>query len=412
MEQPAVRARPERTAWVVVWSAFAVFCLLVVFVPLGVRSLLLYSTVGHPVTLETLEGTAVVDNPATGEEFAVTKDAKDQKTRSLGEGMVISLDEGSRADLRFFDGSSLHLLPGSRVSLVRIRGPRFDLGVRPNTIWVRIYSGRVKAVTAAPRHASGLDFQLHCPLLNADMGITSDGVYGVEIEPAKAEIFANRGSVVVTANGKSVQLVASERATIEAGHQPVGPIADAREMVTNGDFSADLERGWRFYNDQGNDGGNVDGTVVKLVEDGLPAVRFYRTGSNRNHCETVLEQSINRDLPDPVTLLEVRAVLKLVDQSLSGGGNLGSEFPLMIRLRYRDVYGSENEWVQGFYYENPQNNPCGAAVLCPKDTWQPFYSGNLLETLDPKPFRILSLKVTASGWDYESMVRWISIGVK
>jgi hypothetical protein len=412
MEQPALRTHPERTAWVVVWIAFAVFCLVVVCVPLGVRHLLLYSTVEHPAVLQTLEGTAVVDNPAAGSEFAVTKDTRDEKMRTLSEGMVISLDEGSRAFIHFFDGSSLHLLPGSRVYLDQMRGPRFDMGVRPNTIYVRVVTGRVKVVTAAPRRAAGLDYRLRFPLLDSEVVITSDGLYGIEVEPDGAQVFANQGSAVVTANGKSVQLVAGERSTIEAGHQPVGPTEDAREMVSNGDFSDDLEVGWGLYNDQGNDGGDVDGTAVKVTDDGQPAVRFRRTDSNNNHCETILEQTINRDLPDPVTSLEVRAMVKLVNQSLSGGGYLGSEFPLMIRLRYRDAYGSENEWVQGFYYENPQSSPCGTAVLYPRDTWQPFYSGNLLDMLDPKPYRILSVKVTAAGWDYESLVRWISVAVK
>jgi hypothetical protein len=410
-EQPALRAHPERTAWAVVWIAFAIFCLVVVCVPLGVRYLLLYSTAEHPAVLQTLEGTAVVDNPVAGSEFAVTKDTRDEKLRTLSEGMVISLDEGSRAFIRFFDGSSLHLLPGSRVYLDRMRGPRFDTGVRPNSIQVRVVTGRVKVVTAAPRRAAGLDYRVRCPLLDCEVAITSDGLYGIEVGPDSAQVFANQGSAVVAANGKSVQLVAGERSTIEAGHQPVGPTEDAREMVVNGGFSADLEAGWVLSNDQGNDGGDVDGTAVKVTDDGQPAVRFRRTGSN-DHCETILEQAINRDLPDPVTSLEVRAVVRLVNQSLGGGGFLGSEFPLMIRLRYKDAYGSEYEWVQGFYYENPQSNPCGSGILYPRDAWQPFYSGNLLDTLNPKPYRILSVKVSASGHDYESLVRWISVAVK
>ncbi len=408
MQHTAVRAHPERTAWVVVLIAFAIFCLLVVCVPLGARHLLLYSTKGHPATLRTLEGTVVVDNPATGNEYSVTKD----QTRTLGEGTVISLDDNSRAVLDFFDGSSLHLLPGSRVSIERMQGRRFGLGLSPNTIWLRIVSGRVKVVTSGTPDAPGLDFRLRCLLLDTELAITTDGVYGVEVEPDGAEVFANRGSAVVSANGKSVQLVASERATIEAGHQPIGPLFDAREMVDNADFDDGLA-GWEVYNDQGNDGGDVPGMAVQVVDGGLPAVRFFRTGSNRNHCETVLSQTIGRELPDPVSSLEVRASFKLANQSLSGGGVLGSEYPLMIRLLYRDVYGSENTWVQGFYYENPLGNPvASSAKWYPRGSWELFESGNLLETLDPKPFEIISIQVYASGWDYESMIRWISVAVK
>jgi len=408
MEQPALRARPERAAWLVVWAAFAVFSLLVVFAPLTVRHVLLYSTVAHPTTVQALEGTAVIDNPSTGEEFAVTKG----QLRTIDEGSVLSLDDTSRAALHFFDGSSVHLRPGSRVSLERVRGPRFSLGVRPISIWLRVVSGRVKVVTTAPSRPAGLDFVLRCPVLGADVSISGAAVIGVEAESKGAEIFANRGSAVVSAGGKSVRLVAPERTMVKAGWQPEPPIADARELIVNGGFQDRLEQGWTVFNDQGNDGGDVAGTAVRTIDEGLPAVRFYRTGSERNHCETVIEQKVDRDLPDPVSSLEVRAYLKLINQSLSGGGYMGSEFPLIIRLKYRDIYGSENEWVKGFYYEPAQGNPTGTAEAYPKDSWQLYESGNLLEILEPKPFRIVSLRVYASGWDYESMFRWISVAVQ
>ncbi|MCL6429370.1 MAG: FecR family protein [Anaerolineae bacterium] len=406
MEQPLSRSHPERTAWIVVWTSFAVFCLLVVFAPLSVRHYLRHATVSRPAELQTVEGTAVTDNPHTGTEAAI---AKDRAVR-ISEGFVISLDEQSRADLRFFDGSFIHLLPGSRVALERSRGPRFGRGVSPNTIWVRMLSGRLRIVTAGSSR-TGLEFRVYCPLQEAQVLITDDGVYGVEVETNRAEVFVNRGSAVVSARGKSVHLVAPERTAIEGDQPPADPITDARELVVNGDFRSGLE-GWVVSNDQGNDGGDVDGTAVVTTDEGSPAVRFFRTGSNRNHCETIIEQRLDRDLPDPISSLVVRANIKLVHQSLSGGGYLGSEFPLMIRIRYRDQFGNENEWVQGFYYENPHGNPVGTAKAYPQGSWQLFESGNLLEALDPRPARIVWLRVYASGWDYESMLRSISVAAQ
>ncbi len=408
MQQPLLRARPERTAWFVVWTAFAVFCLLVVCVPLAARYILLYSTAAHPATLQTLEGTAVIDSPATGSESAVTQD----NTETCSEGAVISLDDKSRAVLHFFEGTSVYLLPGSRVSLERSRGPRFSLGVTPNTIALRMVGGRVKIVTAGPAGGTDLDFALHIPRLNADVSIKGDGVYGVELGSAGADIFSNRGSAVVVAGGKSVRLLASERTTVRPDAQPMAPIADARELIVNSDFRESLEPSWKVFNVQGGDEGDVPGMAVRMLDEGSPAVRFFRTGGQRNHCETVIEQSINRDLPDPASSLRVRAYIKLINQSLSGGGYMGSEFPLVIRLKYRDIYGSENEWVRGFYYQNPDNNPTGGFEVSPKDSWFLFESDNLLDSVKPKPFRIVSVRVYASGWDYESMIRWISLAVK
>ncbi len=406
MQQPVLRAHPERSAWIVLWSAFAVFCLLVVFVPLSARYVLLYATKPQTAMLQTLEGTVVVENPATGHQEVVKKDG----TAKVGEGSEITLGEESSADLNFFDGSSVHIRPDSQIYLERVRSPRFGLGVRPNTIWLRMVKGQAKIVTTAVTGRTGLDFALHLRHLGAVVSIRGDGVYGAEVQTSNAVVFAHRGSVVVTANGKSVQLLAPERTAIELGEPPSGPIADARELLTNGGFDQCLGEGWTVFNDQGNDGGDVPG--VWSCDEETHTVRLYRTNSQRNHCETIIEQVINRDLPDPVSSLVIRANVKVSYQSLSGGGYLASEYPLMIRLKYRDKYGSENEWVQGFYYENPGNNPVTHGELIPRDTWHYFDSKNLLDSLDPKPTRIVSLRVYASGWDYESQIRYISLAVQ
>jgi hypothetical protein len=68
------------------------------------------------------------------------------------------------------------------------------------------------------------------------------------------------------------------------------------------------------------------------------------------------------------------------------------------------VYGSEAEWVHGFYYQNTTNNPTNNGELIRNGVWEPFESGNLFELADPRPFYITSLQIYASGWDYDSYV--------
>ena len=405
MEQALSRRRPERTAWIVVWTAFIVFCLLVVFVPLSIRHILLYSMRSHTATLQALEGTVVIENPATGHQNVVSNGA----SANVTEGSAITLDDKASADLRFFDGSSVNIKPGSQVVLERVQSPRFQWGVQPNMIWLRMVTGQAKIVTNSAGK-TGLDFELRLKHLNAVLQIKSDGVYGAEVQTDSATLLVHQGSAVVNANSNSVQLVAPERTTVALGQPPTAPVADARELLTNGDFSQGLGEAWTAYNDQGNDGGDVPG--VWSCDDETHTVRFYRTDSQHNHCETTIEQDINRDLPDPVSSLVVRANIKIVNQNLSGGGYLASEYPLMIRIKYRDKYGSENEWIQGFYYDNSQNNPTTNGLQIPRDTWYYFESENLLDTLNPTPTRIISIRVSASGWDYESMIRYISLAVQ
>jgi len=121
---------------------------------------------------------------------------------------------------------------------------------------------------------------------------------------------------------------------------------------------------------------------------------------------------VNRDLPDPLTTLRVQATVKLVEQTLSGGGYLSSEYPLMIRIRYRDIYGSENEWIHGFYYQNLNSNPTKNGQEIPQGKWYFYESENLLSVLSVRPQRIVWLRVYASGWNYQSEVSQISLIVE
>jgi hypothetical protein len=81
----------------------------------------------------------------------------------------------------------------------------------------------------------------------------------------------------------------------------------------------------------------------------------------------------------------------------------------MIRVRYRDIYGSEGEWIRGFYYHNLNNNPTMHGQQIPQGSWYFYESENLADVLDPKPSRILWVRVSASGWNYTSLVSEISL---
>jgi len=45
------------------------------------------------------------------------------------------------------------------------------------------------------------------------------------------------------------------------------------------------------------------------------------------------------------------------------------------------------------------------ADLIPQNVWYPYESGNLMELLgDARPAYLTSIRIYASGWDYQSMV--------
>jgi len=406
-----MQRNPEHLAWTVTLASFVVFCTLAISIPLSIRWYLTNATRAHEAKVFCLEGTAVVEDPQHAEAIPVLKG----ETISIPEGSVVSVDETAQALVTFFDESLVRLFPQTSIALERMRAPRFSVSSRPAQITVHAKGGRLQANTVL-RRSSPVEFRVNS--LQADTLLSEDGSYALEVSNERTEVIVQGGEAEVTATSPvtptetaKVTLGSRQRTIVETGKPPLEPLKAERDLIANGDFKAPLNTGWEARNDQGADGGEVDGTV-SLVVDERRAVRFHRTGGEFNHCETIIEQQINRDLPDPLTTLKVRATIKLDNQSLSGGGYLSSEYPLMIRIRYRDRYLSETEWVHGFYYQNVDNNPTMYGQEIPQNKWYFYESENLVDVLPISPRRILWLRVYASGWSYESLVSEISLIVE
>lgn len=402
-----MRANPERLAWTILISAFLLFCLLVGAIPLGIRYYLFSATEDREAQLKTLRGTAVVEDPRGGAEKPVRKGESIQ----VPAGGAINVDETARATLSFFENSFLVLYPSTRISLEEMYGPRFRFGTKPHTIILNHKGGGIRVDTAL---SSGkpLRFEVRAPHLGCHVILRDDGSYTIQVTNDQAEIVVHRGQARVIANGEEITLKLRERTSVFAGLGPKPPVPAARDLVVNGDFRLPLDVGWRIFNDQGADGGSVDGKAVLTQSGGRRAIHFTRTGGQSDHCETVLQQDIDYQMPEPPSLLMVRAVVKVSYQSLSGGGYQSSEYPLMIRLTYQDEYGSQNDWVQGFYYQNISRNPVLYGLEIPQDQWYVFESDNLLPTFPIVPSRIVSLRVYASGWDYDSMISEVNVVIE
>ncbi len=406
-----MRRNPERLAWAVTLAAFALFCALAVSIPVGVRWYLTNSTRAHQARVTCLEGTAVVEDPARGGAVPLLKG----EDISVPEGTVVSVDDTAQARISFFDQSFIVLRPRTSVALDVMRSPRYSFSPRPAHITLQVKGGGLWASTVL-RGSSPVEFTVNS--LQAHTLLAEDGGYTFEVSNERTEVIVQRGTAEVTTastavpdNTAQVTVGSRQRTVVEIGRAPLPPMSAERDLIVNGDFGAPLNSGWIAFNDQGGDGGEIDGTVSRVEEEGRRAVRFFRTDV-RNHCETIIEQEINRDLPEPLTTVQVRATIKLVNQTLSGGGYLSSEYPLLIRLRYRDEYGSEDEWIHGFYYQNVEDNPTMRGQEIAQNQWHLYESDNLLDVLPIEPRRILSLRVSASGWGYESLVSEISLIVE
>jgi len=400
-----MQAKPERLAWAVLWTAFVIFCVLAVAVPWSIRRYLVNATDPRDAEVEALVGTVVVQIPGNATAKPVVKGERIR----IPEGSVIIADETAEASVTFFDYSTMRLFPDTRITLVEMRSPKYRFSSRPSRI-VLYENGGLISVGRALSSNTPLHFEIRS--LQGSMVLTEDGSYRIEVSNDKSEITVTRGEALVTAMGKATKLRQRQRTIVNIGEAPMSPMPAAKDLITNGAFDQPLDVGWNIYNDQGLDGGDVDGRAELVWDEGRRAVRFVRSGGDGNHCETVIEQDIDSALPDPPMSIKIRAMVKLRYQSLSGGGYLSSEYPLMIRLRYRDAYDSEAEWVHGFYYQNAANNPTTYGQLIPNGRWYMYESENLLDVMPITPSRIVSIRIYASGWDYDSLISEIGLVVE
>jgi hypothetical protein len=381
----------EKIAWGVLWSAFVVFLVLLFGIPTTIYWYLSTATDPHETNMTVLSGTVIVD--VTG-----LQSSGERGTRMVPEGATIRTDDTSRVSLTLFDGSTVIVFPNTQVTLSALRTPRYSIGSQLPQVQVELHAGRLRV--SVPASPDQHDMRMQTPQGDA---LLRRGDYLLEITGEQTDIVVRNGQALVSAHDATLTLNGRERSLLTTGDAPRGPLPAERDLLANGAFAEPLTDTWSIYNDQGGDGGSTNGVIEVVSEQGRRAVRFQRMGSTGDHDEAGIDQQINKDVVDAINI-RLRADVLVNFQSLSGGGYLSSEYPIILSVHYRDVKGGDNQWVRGFYYQNDSHNPTANGELIPKGVWFPYESPNLAQVLNPKPAQILSVKIYASGWDFESVV--------
>jgi len=391
----------QQLAWTVLIASFLVFCFLLFAIPLSVHWYVLNASESRDASVEVIGGTVLLIEPGGRVPIAVSSG------RLLREGSVLSTDSVSQAVITLFDKSTLVLLPRSRITLEQMRSPQYPTwSDHPHVLQLTVNAGRVR-LSAAEKVERGMRLEVQTPHTTA---LVKAGSYSLEVSSTGTEIVVRDGRASVTAAGKSIILNARERASVAAGNPPLGPLPAARDLIVNGNFKQGLNVGWQSYS-EGSEPGDVKGQVSIVTLGDRQAASFERRNSQGRHIDTGLRQEINKDVSDAVSL-KLRLDARLIYHSLSGGGYLSSEYPVMVRLHYRDAAGNPGLWVVGFYYHNDTGNPTQNGLRIPRDIWFPYETDNLLETLNPKPAVISFIQVLASGHDFQSMVSEVGLIVE
>lgn len=405
-----LRRNPEGVAWAVLLTAFAVFCLLAVSVPLSIRWYLVHATVPLSARLSptTERGTTLVWERGDEEGRGVLG------PRELSEGVRIKTDDVALAELTVGQEGSetilatVQLYNDAEVFLHRVRRPRFRLSTEPYQVEMLVVMGRVRIVAARPA-ARPLRLVVYTPHCQVQF---DDGSYSVEVTGGETEVAVRYGEARVSAAGELVVVGLDQRTLVARGKAPASPMPAARNLIANGDFTEPLTSFWQTdtYQDSAD---VVAGTVEIVTIGGRRAVSFSRNGKEGIHTETGISQIIDEDVRD-YNFLNLRLDVRLIYQSLPGAGYRSSEFPLMVRLDYTDIYDKEQFWTHGFYYRDPEEDwPIYDGEKIPRYIWYPYESGNLKQVLQSvrgaPPAHINAIRIYASGWNYESMVAEVGL---
>jgi hypothetical protein len=316
----------------------------------------------------------------------------------LEEGDVIRTAINARAFIQFFDGSTALVYPNTTLTVLRSQQARF----RPDhyTLVIVVQEGRVRlGVAPPPREEANAFVQARVP--GAEVHLI-DGSYSVDVSKEVAQVTTRRGVATAHGLGQTVSAVTGQRVRVEAGKAPIGALPARRDLIHNPVFGSPDDSGvpieWEFLDISERDPAGT----MNVEADG--SVSFARIGTG--HGETILSQNVDVDLWD-FERVDVDARVRVLSHSLSGGGWQGSEYPMMLRITFRDITGKVHTWTHGFFLHNDDNLPVKEATRVGSRDWQRFEAPLL--SLLPRPWRIIRVEVLAAGWDYASSVNAIHL---
>ncbi len=378
--------------------SFALFCLLVAGIPQAIGWYRAHAMSERRVRLDVIKGTALWLPPGSRQEVNAVGGSE------ISEGGRIRTPADSEALLSFFDGSNIRLWPETTLRILTSRSTTYT--ANDTRITLAQDQGHARYEVALPATTSRR-FELQTPEASV---LLREGSYRVEVANGLTTVTVTSGSATVSAGGQAVEALRGEWVKVARGGLPSKPEPSIHNLLSNGDFSAGLE-GWQ----QGNRGleDTVPGTVtVRNPEgraaEGFPYVEFSRTGSVK-HAETFIHKAVDVDVTDH-QMLRLNFQMRILDQTLSGGGILGSEYPLMVHIHYRDSAGNEADWLRGFYIQNTDHHPTPNADLVIRNQWTDV-SVNLFDpaVVSPRPAEILWIEFTASGHGYRSDVARVEL---
>jgi hypothetical protein len=229
-----------------------------------------------------------------------------------------------------------------------------------------------------------------------------------------SEVRVYSGQARLEGGGASQLVQSGQRATLGPDGRPGQ--AEDRQVQLLGPGGQDLfaahDDGWQRLDKQ-NGPPDLPGqrlwAPVQLDGQELTALRIVRRSVAETHGETGLSKTLNLDVFGYRHLI-LRAWVRVDGASLSGGGQQGTEYPMILRAHYEGpVAPSDWIFVNGFYAANPENQPHLDALLWPQGQWQ-LYTVDLMQTEASRvPYRLRDIEVLGQGHSYDAQVAGLQL---
>jgi hypothetical protein len=386
-----------RLAWRVMLGSFAVLVALLIGGPLARNWYVSAAVESRSGEMDPIDGVVFLRRQGTGDWFEARPD------EVVNAGDVLRTAQNARAFVTLFDHSTILLYPSSTLRLLRTEQGRFRTERR--TAVLELTQGRARLGVAPPADESLSFFQVLTPHAGIHL---QEGSYSLDVTPEGTQVLTRLGEAVAHTTRGQATANRGQRLVAYSDQPPAGNLEARRDLVANSLF-AERDRQnpswpahWSVRTFLVDPGPWPEGTVSLDARAG--AVTFRRQGLG--HSTTMISQPLNMILWDfeKVTLT---AQIRVLQHSLSGGGWLGTEYPIILKLHYRDTTDTNREWYQGFYLHNRDGYPTVYGRQLPSTDWQTVEIDLL--ALQHRPVRIDRVEVQAQGWDYESVIRELHI---
>jgi hypothetical protein len=387
----------RRSTWLVVTIAFVIWVMLAVALGRWASGVLEVAAAQAPATVSISSGVVLYREANQRTEVAAPQGMK------LFDGDELATSPGSDAELSLFDGTLADLFQSARLRVDVSRIGRFNPAVT---------QARLTLMNGAMRLSiPQIQNKAHTVNVYTPHGGAAfvPGEYTVRVTADATRISVWDGRSAAAVADQIVELSPGQKIILAPDRVSYQVVEVLENIVLNGDFSQN-RTSWEFREDREQGRPDVAGSlaVVTPTGPGAPAqaLQIKRHSQVDAHNETGLRQVLNRDVTG-ARGIQVRAKLRVDDASLSGGGYLGSEYPMMLRVRYRDSRGAEQVWTQGFYYANPENRPTALGQMVERGKWTDV-SFDLTQPRN-SPSTIDSIEVFGAGHTFDASVGAIQL---